>query len=75
MNKSDLYSQNLDDIVWIKSRRSHQGSVNCVEIARIEGGIAVRDSKNPDLPALRFTDAEYAAFVGGIQDGQENLLP
>ncbi|MGH2599998.1 MAG: DUF397 domain-containing protein, partial [Dehalococcoidia bacterium] len=35
--------------------------------------VAVRDSKNPDGPALAFTHAEWAAFVGGVQDGEFNL--
>lgn len=37
---------------WRKSSRSNSGS-NCVELR--EDQLAVRDSKNPDGPALVFT--------------------
>jgi len=31
--------------------------------------VAVRDSRNPTGPALVFTTAEWAVFVGGVRDG------
>jgi len=47
---------------WRKS--SHSGGGNdCVEIAAVDTGTAVRDSKNPDGPRLRFGDVSWAAFV------------
>ena len=54
---------------WRKSGRSSaQG--NCVELARLPGhGIAVRNSRDPDGPALVFTDAELDAFLAGVKDG------
>jgi hypothetical protein len=39
----------------------------------IPGIIAVRDSKQPDGPALLFTLAEWDAFVGGVRDGEFDL--
>ncbi|WP_342747014.1 DUF397 domain-containing protein [Streptomyces aidingensis] len=33
------------------------------------GGVAVRDSKNPERPHLCFTAAEWAAFKGGVSLG------
>jgi hypothetical protein len=54
-------------IVWRKSRRCD--SASCVEVATVEGGIAVRDSKDPSGPVLRFTGGEWAAFVAGVRDG------
>jgi hypothetical protein len=35
--------------------------------------VAVRDSKNPDGPALLFTRREWEAFLGGVRDGQFDL--
>jgi hypothetical protein len=32
--------------------------------------VAVRDTKNRDGGTLIFTDAESAAFVGGVKDGE-----
>jgi hypothetical protein len=58
---------------WVKSSYSGpQG--NCVEIARIsDGGVAVRNSRHPDGPALVFTAAEWDAFLSGAQDGEFGL--
>jgi hypothetical protein len=59
-----------DALTWRKSRRSNGGG-NCVELARLpEGtGVAIRNSRNPDGPALVFTQAEITAFVDGVRDG------
>ena len=54
---------------WRKSTRSAQEG-NCVEVAFFDAGVAVRDSKDPNGPALVFTPAEWEAFVGGVQDGE-----
>jgi len=51
---------------WIKAQRS-QGQTNCVEVARVDADtVAVRNSKNPDGPVLRFTQAEWEAFLDGM---------
>jgi hypothetical protein len=63
----------LCGITWRKSTRSGDAGGNCVEIGKLLDGscrIAVRDSKNPDGPALFFTREEWAAFVGGAKDGE-----
>ena len=60
---------------WRKSvRSSAQG--NCVELARLPGaGVAMRNSRHPEGPALIFTDAELDAFLGGVKDGEfDDLL-
>jgi hypothetical protein len=52
-----------DDLLWRKS--SHSGGGNdCVEIAADVTATAVRDSKNPDGPQLRFGAAGWVCFVG-----------
>jgi hypothetical protein len=59
-----------DELVWRKSSFSN-GQANCVEVAELsEGGRAVRDSKNPDGPALRFNMAEWSAFLAGVCNGE-----
>lgn len=35
----------------------------------------MRDSKNPDGPALAFTPAEWEAFVRGVKDGEFDIAP
>jgi hypothetical protein len=54
---------------WIKSSLSFANS-NCVEAARLSGGqIGVRDSKDPRGGILRFTRAEWSAFLSGVRNG------
>jgi Domain of unknown function (DUF397) len=55
---------------WIKSSFSY-ANCNCVEISSLpDGVIGVRDSKDPSGPVLRFSGAEFKAFVGGIRNGE-----
>ncbi len=55
---------------WRKSSYS-SNSGNCVEVARnLPGVVAVRDSKDPDGPALVFTADEWRAFVSGARAGE-----
>jgi hypothetical protein len=58
------------DLAWIKSSLSlAQGS--CVEVASLpDGGVGIRDSKDPSGPVLRFTPDEWRAFLGGARDGE-----
>ncbi|HYN96914.1 MAG TPA: DUF397 domain-containing protein [Pilimelia sp.] len=67
----------LPPVTWHKSGRSNP-SGNCVEIARLPGGtaLAVRNSRDPDGPALIYTPDEIAAFVLGARDGDfDHLIP
>lgn len=45
-----------------------------VQIAFVEGSIAMRDGSDPDGPALIFTPAEWRAFVLGARDGEFDLV-
>ena len=64
----------LRGVQWRKSARSSaQG--NCVEAARLPGGgIAVRNSRDPQGPVLVFTKGEARAFVEGVKDGDFDEL-
>ena len=44
-----------------------------VEVAVVETGVAVRDSREPDGAELFFTPAEWDAFIGGAKDGEFDL--
>jgi len=44
-----------------------------VEVAFVDGKVAVRDSKDRRGPVLVFTPAEWEAFVGGVRDGEFDL--
>ncbi|WP_141580296.1 DUF397 domain-containing protein [Actinomadura sp. WMMA1423] len=40
------------ELVWRKSSRSGSSGGNCVELAGLAAGVAIRDSKDPNGPAL-----------------------
>jgi Domain of unknown function (DUF397) len=64
----------LTNAAWQKSRRSNP-SGNCVEVAALpDGSIAVRNSRDPDGPALVYTAHEIAAFILGARDGDFDHL-
>ncbi|WP_327040919.1 DUF397 domain-containing protein [Micromonospora ureilytica] len=49
---------------WRKSTRSGSGGGNCVEVAdNLAGIVGVRDSKDPEGPALVFEPVVWRAFV------------
>jgi hypothetical protein len=55
---------------WTKSSYSNSGA-NCVEVAHTSlANVAVRDSKDPRGPELRFTPDEWEAFVSGVKSGE-----
>ncbi|WP_436758135.1 DUF397 domain-containing protein [Streptosporangium sp. V21-05] len=59
------------ELTWRKSSLSTADSSNCVEVADLPaGGRAVRDSKDPSGPMLRFTSGEWSAFVEGVRGGE-----
>lgn len=62
-----------DNNQWVKASRS-SGAGQCVEQRTIEGGVQVRDSKNPDGPVLTFTTAEYTAWIDGAKNGEFDHL-
>lgn len=47
---------------------------NCVEVAELADGtgIALRNSRAPQGPALVYTKAEFDAFIRGAADGHFN---
>ncbi len=67
---------------WRESRQS-TGGTESVEVTITDDAAAVsehkadagrlilmRDSKNPEGPALAFTEAEWRAFIAGVKDGE-----
>jgi hypothetical protein len=58
------------DAPWVKSSFSFANG-NCVEVAELPGdSVGIRDSRDPGGPVLRFTRAEWAAFLGGARRGE-----
>ncbi len=55
---------------WFKSTKS-DATRECVEVAFLDSGlVGVRDSKNPNGPALVFTPGEWDVFTGEVRDGE-----
>lgn len=53
--------------VWRKSSYSNSQAGDCVEVAdHIPGLVPVRDSKNPQGPALMFPADAWSAFVTAL---------
>ncbi|MFC5799189.1 DUF397 domain-containing protein [Streptomyces formicae] len=59
----------LSSVTWIKSSHSN-ATGNCVELAALpDGQVAVRNSRDPQGPALVYTRDEVEAFVAGARGG------
>lgn len=56
-------------LLWRKSTRS-AGNGNCVETAETSAGMAVRDSKDPNGPVLRFDREAWQTFIGNVPAGR-----
>ena len=68
-----MKSEDFAGASWRKSSRSGPYSDNCVEVAFVESGIAVRDSKNPAGAVLSFSAHEWRSFVTGTKNGDFDL--
>lgn len=68
MNRSETSA-----LVWRKSSFCGSNST-CVELATLQdGGVAVRDGKDPSGPALQFTAGEWITFLAGVRSGEFQL--
>jgi hypothetical protein len=66
-NRSERPNSGLS---WIKSSLSFSNG-NCVEVASLaDGGVGVRNSRDPQGAVLAFTPDEWHAFIGGVQNGE-----
>jgi len=57
---------------WRKSSYSDTAT-NCVEVAPVPSGTAVRDSKNPTDGFLTVRTREWTAFIDTVKSGRFDL--
>jgi hypothetical protein len=64
---------NLSQAAWRKSSYSGQAQ-NCVEVADgLPGAVGVRDSKDPDGPALILAPGAWRALTRRVKSGELDL--
>ncbi|GAB3950902.1 DUF397 domain-containing protein [Streptomyces sparsus] len=69
--KEELYALDISGVEWQSAPDSP--AEERVEIAHLPGGgVAMRNSADPDT-VLRYTEAEWRAFVLGAKDGEFDL--
>ncbi|MFC4535102.1 DUF397 domain-containing protein [Sphaerisporangium dianthi] len=67
--KAELYAMDISDATWLSAPGST--SDDRIEIAYLSGGaVALRNPADPNGTVLRFTPAEWDAFVLGVRDGE-----
>ncbi len=53
----------IDELTFHKSSYSGATTQNCVEVADLPAGAAVRDTQNRDLGTLAFPSSEWTALL------------
>ncbi|MFE3719130.1 DUF397 domain-containing protein [Streptomyces cyaneofuscatus] len=58
----------LTSVTWRKSSHSNSDGGDCVEVSDdLPGVVPVRDSKQPEGPAVVFGASAWTAFVDGVR--------
>lgn len=69
-DNTELTIQDIPENMWFKSSFSGAGSGgDCVEVANLNSGAAIRDTKNRQGGHFRVTRAAMTAFVGSVKAG------
>ncbi|WP_329583067.1 DUF397 domain-containing protein [Kitasatospora sp. NBC_01250] len=64
-----------DALAWRKSSYSNGEGAECVEVADgLPASVPVRDSKDPEGPALTFPARAWSAFVADVKSGRIPLV-
>lgn len=53
--------------VWCKASNSKEDGSNCIELAGIQGFVAIRDSKDPGGPRLLIDRKDFRHFAGVLK--------
>jgi hypothetical protein len=60
------------DLQWRKARRS-VGNGACVEVARANGQVFIRDSQNQSGPVVSYSGSSWRSFLADAKQGQFDL--
>jgi hypothetical protein len=63
-----------DVATWHKSSYSLPTNDDCVEVAKLDGGCAVRDSRDTAGSVLTFDGNTWRAFLHDVKQGHHDLL-
>jgi hypothetical protein len=63
----------MSEAVWRRSSLCANGS--CVEMAVVDGLVAIRDTKVSDGPLLQFSTTSWNEFLGGARTGEFDIGP
>jgi hypothetical protein len=72
VNGNSVAAPELHGAAWKKSSYSGDNQSQCVEVADViakYGGVGVRDSKDPQGPALLFPPQAFADFLAEVTAG------
>ncbi|MFI9052414.1 DUF397 domain-containing protein [Streptomyces sp. NPDC053427] len=77
-NGRSLTAPELEGAVWKKSSYSGDSQGQCVEVADLTaapfaGQRGIRDSKNPEGPALLIPKGSFADFVTAVKAGEFDI--
>jgi len=64
-----MFSDDLPQNAWKRSRRCDNSGPNCVEVLTTGTEVHVRNSTNP-AATLTFTNDEWRTFTDGVRDGE-----
>ena len=63
-----MLDREASGLQWRKARRSVNNGA-CVEVAPVNGQIAIRDSKDPDGPWLDYPITAFRSFLDTTKNG------
>ncbi|TDQ04860.1 DUF397 domain-containing protein [Labedaea rhizosphaerae] len=69
-----MISPDISRAVWRKSSRSSDNGGQCVEVAKVDGWAAIRDSKNQDGPVIVVSRHEWLAFRAALAAGRDDSI-
>jgi hypothetical protein len=64
-----MFSDDLPNPTWRKSTKCDMSGPNCVEVAKADGRIMVRNSQRPGI-VTSFDRDEWRAFLDGAKAGE-----